>query len=327
MRLRIASLAAALTVLVPAAASAEAAPFRDRVLNGSHSRLGATVRQATTSSIAVPTKEGYSVDVAFTAAVPVDPALAASYVNYLDGIPHGTELAKLNILIATPEELGPLCGDDGSDPSSQTLACYGNDQMIVPSSGLNTTLTGTPYSTAYALTHEYGHHIAANRSNAPWDAYDRGTKRWASYEDVCAGVKAHTLFPGSQGAHYARNPAEAFAESYRVLNGGTWSGVVDPSLAPDATSLALLRADIVTPWPGGRTVMRRGTAPARVRIDTTLDGRLSATAPGRRIVVRDAGNGRVLGRGGRVRATICGQDAVTVAVAGRGPFKLRVTIP
>ncbi|MEA2249694.1 MAG: hypothetical protein QOH46_4223, partial [Solirubrobacteraceae bacterium] len=127
---------------------------------------------------------------------------------------------------------------------------------------------------------------------------------------------------------YSRNPAEAFAEAYRVLNGGKWSGVVDGSLAPDATSLQLLRADVVDPWRGDRTLIRRGDAPARVRIDTGLDGRLRAAASGRSVVVRDAGNGRVMGRGaGHARATICGQDAVTVDVAGRGPFTLRVTIP
>jgi hypothetical protein len=259
---------------------------------------------------------GEPVRVALAPAYGHDDAAVESWGALVAGFVHGPEIRTVTVYVAPPDQVRRECAG--------AVACYdpGLELLEVPG-----TDPGDGSSLPEIVAHEYGHHIAANRSNAPWDAYDRGTKRWASYEDVCAEVKAHTLFPGSQGAHYARNPAEAFAESYRVLNGGTWSGVVDGSLAPDATSLALLRADIVTPWRGGRTIVRRGTAPARVRIGTTLDGRLSATAPGRRIVVRDAGNGRVLARGGRVRATICGQDAVTVAVGGRGPFTLRVTIP
>ena len=38
----------------------------------------------------------------------------------------------------------------------------------------------------YVLAHEYGHHIAAWRSNAPWEAVDWGPKHWASAMRACA---------------------------------------------------------------------------------------------------------------------------------------------
>jgi hypothetical protein len=61
----------------------------------------------------------------------------------------------------------------------------------------------TFYTVAESVAHEYGHHVAVHQRNAPWDAYDWGTKRWASYED--AGVAAGRLLPGDQGAPYAQH--------------------------------------------------------------------------------------------------------------------------
>ena len=61
---------------------------------------------------------------------------------------------------------------------------------------------------------------------------DYGTKRWASYENVCARkIAAGVLFPGAEDvAPYMLNPGEAFAETYRVLNEqklGLPAGVMD----------------------------------------------------------------------------------------------------
>jgi hypothetical protein len=260
---------------------------------------------------------GDTVRVALAPGYGRDDAAIQSWGATVAGFVHGSEIRTVTVYVAPPAQIRGECGG--------AVACYDPDlrYLLVPGSDPG---AGGPLQEIVA--HEYGHHIAASRRNPPWDAYEWGTKRWASYEDVCSRVRAHTLFPGSQGADYARNPGEAFAEAYRVLNGGSWSGVVDPSFLPDATALQLLRADIVTPWRRGRTVVRRGTAPARVRVDTTLDGRMAARAGGRRLVVRDAGSGRVIGSGrGRARATVCGQDAVTVGVGGQGHFTLRVSVP
>jgi hypothetical protein len=104
--------------------------------------------------------------------------------------------------------------------------------------------------------HEYGHHIAANRRNDPWDANDWGTKRWASVVGVCTRVAAGSAFPGDEGDHYTLNPGEAFGEAYRFLNiqrGGTWANfplIVDASFAPTADSLASVLTDVQQPWAG-----------------------------------------------------------------------------
>ena len=67
-------------------------------------------------------------------------------------------------------------------------------------------------------THEYGHHVAFNRVNPPWQAVDWGTKRWASYANVCTRTAAGSAYPGDEDGHYLQNPGEAFAETYRLLN-------------------------------------------------------------------------------------------------------------
>ena len=86
---------------------------------------------------------------------------------------------------------------------------YGQANLVV----LGDAVGGiTPTSVA-----AHGHHIAANRSNAPWLALDWGTKRWATRMSICARRGARTAFPGDEGDNYSLNPGEAFAEAYRVL--------------------------------------------------------------------------------------------------------------
>lgn len=234
----------------------------------------------------------------------------------LGGLVHGSELARVRLLVTSPADAGARC--DGGQ------SCYDADTETI----ITSASPPSGYTAAELIAHEYGHHIAANRRNDPWSAYDFGTKRWASYEGVCQGVAAGQLFPGDQGSHYLADPGEAFADAYRRLNGGQGASPFDARLAPDQTALTLLRADIEHPWRGRRLQQHRGSAPARVRIGTPLDGTLTAAAPGRRLRIADAATGRELARG-RSRATtrICGPDAVTVAVSGRGRFRLRVAGP
>ena len=87
--------------------------------------------------------------------------------------------------------------------------------------------------------HEYGHHIALNRSNAPWPAFDWGPKRWATAAHICPRVRWNTAYPGDESLLYKLNPGEAFAEAYRVLVDmllgeahPAWP-LVDPSFYPD----------------------------------------------------------------------------------------------
>lgn len=234
----------------------------------------------------------------------------------LEGLVHGPEISRVTLLVTSPADTAARCdgGQSCYDVASATIVT-----SPAPPAG---------YTIAEVVAHEYGHHVAAHRRNEPWRALDYGTKRWASYEGVCQGVAAGQLFPGDQGAHYAADPGEAFADAYRILNGGRGASPFDARLAPDSTALELLREDVLHPWRGPRTLRRSGAAPARVRVVTPLDGSLEATARGRRVTILDPSTGRALGAGrSRASARVCGQDAVTVAISGRGRFRLRVVRP
>ncbi len=203
------------------------------------------------------------------------------------------------------------------------------------------------------VTHEYGHHIASNRSNAPWSAIDTGTKRWASYLQVCQKTDEGTLYPGAEDMrNYQLNPGEGFAEQYRVLNERRaglpetpWD-VVSQSLYPDDTSLALLEQDVLSPWPGATATTLRGSVSAKARsrsfsVATTLDGTLRVTlrAPVKtrlalELYVGAARVGRAVttptSRTRTVQATVCGVRAYRVSVtrvSGTGAFTLGVSKP
>ena len=80
----------------------------------------------------------------------------------------------LTAYIATPDEVAALCyGDD-------VLGCYQANMLVA---------IGDPVdgeSPQEVVRHEYGHHVAANRVNAPWPSIDWGTKRWASQANICS---------------------------------------------------------------------------------------------------------------------------------------------
>jgi hypothetical protein len=95
-------------------------------------------------------------------------------------------------------------------------ACYDAGSETLYLDG-ETPPDGTPMEEVAA--HECGHHIAANRSNFPWRAFDWGPKRGATYEGVGQGVVENLMFPGDEDAHYYQNPGEGWAEAYRVANG------------------------------------------------------------------------------------------------------------
>ncbi len=194
-----------------------------------------------------------------------------SVADVLGGLVHGEEMNSLSVYVATPDEISYICGPGA-------LACYapGSSEMIV--SGEDGSSYGVPRD--YTIAHEYGHHVANNRLNAPWAALDTGAKRWATYTQVCQGVRKGQLFPGDEDAHYWDNPGEAFAETNAHLN---YPGVSVPwgyssSLRASAASMQKLRADILTPWTGPTTVTWSGALwrqrhnPALRRFAIPLDG-------------------------------------------------------
>ena len=242
--------------------------------------------------------------------------------------------------VAPLAEVETICGGNA-------FGCYGGNHLVVMG---ETNFDVTPESVA---RHEYGHHIAAHRSNAPWLALDWGTKRWATYVGVCSRAAAGMAFPGDEGVNYPLNPGEAFAESYRVLmeTAGSAAGfdwpIVDPSFLPGTQALTALREDVLHPWESSTTTMIRGKFLRRSRtwngqVATPLDGdlRVQVSVPGGGAddVTLLSSDGRTVlaagswtGSGAKVAEyRVCGTRSVKVRVKRGGPaarFSLRVTAP
>jgi hypothetical protein len=261
----------------------------------------------------------------------VDEAANQRWADFTAGLIHGPELASVTVYLASPAEISGLCGGN-----PDVRGCYSSGRII----GL---AEDTADATAESvLAHEYGHHVAANRSNAPWPALGWGTKRWSSYLDVCRLARARQIFPGAEGPLlYFFNPGEGFAEAYRLLNERRaglpetpWR-IVDEMYRPNARALALLEQDVVDPWHANRTVNLSGRFPARgtaVRtLKTPFDGTLTASVTGGSRVDVFAGKRRLAGGSTAVETTVCGTRTTTFRVtragSGAGRFTLTVSRP
>jgi hypothetical protein len=268
-----------------------------------------------------------------------DPTAAQRWANVLAGLLHGPELSAVTLYMATLDRVRQVCGQGA-------LGCYGRDQIVA----MGEDLRGVTAQSV--VTHEYGHHVANNRLNDPWAAVDWGTKRWASYMNVCKRAQTGELVPGDEGRFYQVNPGEVFAEDYRVLNErraghpeGSWV-VVDRSLYPDQARLDLLTQDVTTPWTGVatwryRVVLGSGASGRGFRIPTALDGEFTATltSPAKaRFALRviDLASGKVVAadttslRVKTLTVSICGQRSLQVQVkrvSGSGTFGLAVSTP
>lgn len=268
-----------------------------------------------------------------------DPGFDQSWADFFASLLHDWELSSVTVYFAPYEEVTTLCSVDAD-------ACYypQSDTIILPGSDPP---DGEPLEEV--AIHEYGHQVGNNRDNSPWDGMWWGTKRWASYEGVCPRVRAGTAFPGDEGELYALNPGEAFAESYRVVNGGQFPwGIVDDSWYPDPTDQDLITADVLNPYTGPTTRswtgnFKRGST-NRTRyanVATPLDGtfvvRLHShgTLNGD-LYVYDASDGSFVAkrattaRSETLRTTVCGPAKIEVDVyrrAGWGSFSFDVTRP
>jgi hypothetical protein len=246
-----------LPALLAFPATAGAAPFKDLVLR----EVRATAAQAGGPTARYPTADGLTIEVTG------EPEVAQRYATYVGTLPHGAELAELKLVVVPAADVAEECGageDDG------VLACYGarNQTMIVP----DATPPGSDVSAEYVIAHEYGHHIARHRSNAPLDALDFGPKRWSSWELVCAHTLRGRLAPGDEGLHYRRNPGEAWAESYARLVFPNQAWRFTSLLRPTRGSLLAAMADVTQPWTKRMKTTFTGEGSRRFRLPLTLDG-------------------------------------------------------
>jgi hypothetical protein len=273
-------------------------------------------------------------------AYPQDPALLQRWADFLGGLVHGPELGTVTLYLAPLAEVQGTCGRGA-------YACYSSRAQLIVASPDDPV---PDISAEAVITHEYGHHVAESRSNAPWAAVEYGTKRWATYENVCSRARSGELFPGAEsGNRYTLNPGEAFAEAYRVLNErrnaipeAPWE-IVSNVLYPDAAALAALQQDIVAPWSGNTRVSYSssvgGRTPTRTfAVATPFDGALRATVTATRAPVTvtlltakgvPAARTTVAARSSRtVSATVCGSRGYRVRVAGAGAhFTVSVSRP
>jgi hypothetical protein len=285
-----------------------------------------------------PTGETVRIHLSKKLYVTPDTVVAQNWANFFDGLVHGPELATLDAYLLTLKEVQGVCG-------TGALACYGDNQIIAPAQDPEIDL-----SAESVVTHEYGHHVAAHRVDPPWQAIDYGTKRWASYENICQKTRKHVYYPGAEDAdHYFYNPGEGFAETYRVMNErragvqeAPWD-IVTRALYPDDNALALLQQDVTAPWTKNTRLARSGSVSASAKsrafvISTPLDGRMSvrltssAKATFRLDILSPSSVslGHGSGKNASASTTICGVRAVRVRVkrvSGSGAFNLAVSRP
>jgi hypothetical protein len=304
-------------------------PARTLLARSATDFWGGTYTTSTGEMVRVFSSDAYAADTSF------NQARAEAIVR----LPHGSELAAVTAYFLTFDEMQTVCG-------SQALACYSPRDQALIALGEDAP-DGT--NAASILAHEYGHHIARNRLNPPWKALDYGPKRWSTSVAICPRERAGEVFPNNP-LQYELDPAEGFAEAYRVLTEvragrqPDWWGIVDRLFYPNDAALAAIEQDVASPWTENTTVVRSGrvaaTGAARsrtIRVATPLDGTMRVTVrpPARSAIRLSVSSGsRVLARGSAsltsVQATVCGQRSVAVRVdrvRGAGAFRLTISRP
>ena len=286
----------------------------------------------------ITTTSGEVVDVRVSDSLPLQTSTPEGWAEFIAGLTHGSEIGELRTYIVTFDEVQEICG-------SRALGCYRGDEMVAPGEVV------ADISPEEVVRHEYGHHVAFHRLNAPWTAVDWGPKRWASAANVCAKVSRREAFPGDEGTNYARNPGEAWAEAYRLMDErkagittATWP-IVAPSFYPSEAALQAAEQDVLQPWAAATSlaftkVFGKKTAKVWwIPLTTPLDGdvRINATigsggaadvalvGADRRTVVRRA---QWVGqRLKRLDSSICGRRSLFVRVTQKGPLgRVRVSV-
>ena len=309
----------------------------------SDAQLGSTVRESTLARAAatwrgglITASTGETVDVRVADDLPPE-TTPESWAEFLVGLDHGSELSQLTTYIGTLDDVQGICGSDA-------LGCYAQDQMVVPA---DASFDVSPQEIA---RHEYGHHIAFHRSNPPWDAIDWGPKHWASFESICARASRKEVYPGDEGANYALNPGEAWAETYRILEErkagittGSWQ-IVAPSFYPNDAALQAAQTDVLQPWTAAQSTSVTRVFGKKTKkvwwipLKTPLDGDLKVNAAVRgggnpEVVLVAANRSTVVKRAQwvsqRVKtldSSVCGQRSFFVRVTQKGALgQVRIT--
>jgi hypothetical protein len=325
------------------------APIRDLVIE-TPSRSEARARaSASAARYNVHDGAGRSVDIETSPGCSAGCTPPQTLANFLGTLPHGNEISLLTVDEVTPAvggvggEMLLYCGD------SNALSCYFPDENRMVISGHDFTDPGDNATRDYVMAHEYGHHLANHRSNAPFanPAVDWGPKRWASFAGVCRGVASGRYVPGAEdAAHYYFNPGEAWAESYAknafpsLPVPWEWPAFPDPHTAG---GFAAIQRDALDPWSGPTPDMRRGRFPRRRRphrkvkqFQVPNDGNFTVTLNGTRRANLDL---RLRGPDGtliaesstpgsreQIGVRVCGERRFTAIVRRHGRRRARFTL-
>ena len=319
--------------------------FNDRVVRNPNRKLRRVIARAAFSSEGrYTTPSGARVAVFSSDAYAPDPAGDQQFANLYDSFLHGFELERATIYIAPPPEVAELCGEGAAacyipPGGAGPFGNFGSDGLLITN--------GNSDNIEADAAHEYGHHIAAYRDNAPLSAFDTGAKYWASYLGVCPSLRTGRMGFGAE--NYLVDPAEGWSEAYAetTLPGVGWADIVSRELFfPDATTSRIIRDDVLNPWSGYETKrfrgrLRRGGARKKGRkVATTLDGIVRVylrPQRGREFDLFLKVGGRIVKKsvtrgGDKLRYQVCGPASVKVVVKRRrgsrgGRFRVRVLRP
>jgi hypothetical protein len=181
------------------------------------------------------------------------------------------------------------------------------------------------------------------RSNFPFLALNFGAKYWSSYMYVCHRARKGLLAPGNQGARYADDPGEGFADTYAHIHYPSVIWQYADIMRPNAGSLAAVRRDVVAPWRAQRWQTLRGSGTHSFIFRQRLDGLFSFRLDGPRsaeydLEVHYRGNveqrSKAKGSDDRISAIGCRPEVPTavfflkvVRKSGSGPYTVRTGSP
>ena len=321
-----------------AAAASGAPPFARAIDQPETTLSHARLARSTVGWSGGPTTAttGETVTVYVSTALPPELGTPQTWADFLTGLVHGPEISALTAYIATFAEMQEVCGE-------YALGCYGPNRMM----SMGETMFGI--TAAEVVRHEYGHHVAFHRLNEPWQAISWGPKNWASTVNVCRRAEQGSAYPDDSGDHYSLDPAEAWAETFRLLDerkaGATGAGwqIIDSSFYPDEAAFQAAERDVLQPWTTSRTTVFRHRFAQKtkrvwtVQIGTPLDGLLDVTVTLPKnglqdVVLLDGGSRTVLENGlwasrtmKKITTTICGPRSLVLRVTQKGAFG-RVTV-
>jgi len=304
---------------------------------GARAAAASGIIPSTASSGTYPS-HGMMIKIAVSRSYTPNAAESQSWADFLGGLPQHGDASSMTVYFAPLKEMQSICGVDSD-------ACYDPGEEVLVLLG-ETAPDGA--SIEEVAAHEFGHHIANNRNNAPWSADSWGPKRWATYQGICQGVPTHKFYPDDEGAHYDLNPAEGWAETYRVAAGQNptdWS-IVSNTFKHGTVGLKTALSDAMNPWAGNvaKTVSGSFTARAaavkRIKLSVPLDGRVtvSASTGGMRLGLdlfdgadrTRLASSAAASRASSLRSNVCGQRTVVVHLkrsSGSGSYKLTTSVP